>query len=107
MQIFFSVGEPSGDQHAAHLIRALRRRRPDVETSGFGGPQMRKAGCDLAFQMTDLAVMGFFKVLPLIFKFVRLYRMAKRRFREDPPDAVVLVDFPGFNWWIAKQAKRA
>src|SRR5438105_477518 len=104
MHLFFSVGEPSGDQHAAHLIRALRRRRPDVETSGYGGPHMRAAGCDVRFQMTDLAVMGFFKVFPLLLKFVRLYRAAKRRFKENPPNAVVLVDFPGFNWWIARAA---
>ena len=39
MHIFFSVGEPSGDQHAAHLIRALTRRRPDLEISGYGGPR--------------------------------------------------------------------
>lgn len=107
MHIFFSVGEPSGDQHAAHLIQELRRRRPDLEFSAFGGPLMEEAGCHVHFRLTDLAVMGVFAVLPLLWKFVRLVRQAKAIFAESRPDAVVLVDFPGFNWWIARKAKAA
>jgi lipid-A-disaccharide synthase len=107
MHIFFSVGEPSGDQHAAHLLGELKRRRPDIEASGFGGPLMQQAGCRLHYPMTNLAVMGFFSVVPMLFQFFRLLNQAGRFFRESPPDAVVLVDFPGFNWWIARKAKRA
>lgn len=107
MQIFFSVGEPSGDQHAANLIRELKRRQPSVQCVGFGGDAMRAAGCDLHFRLTDLAVMGFFAVIPLIWKFWTLARQAKRYIEQQRPDAVVLIDFPGFNWWIAKYAKRA
>ena len=107
MEIFFSVGEPSGDQHAAHLIHELRRRRPGFRACGYGGPLMERAGCKLHFQLTDLAVMGFLKVVPLLFQFFRLVREANRYFRESRPDAVVLVDFPGFNWWIARKAKAA
>lgn len=107
MQIFFSVGEPSGDQHTAHLIRALKRRRPDLDFAGYGGPQMEAAGCRLHFELTNLAVMGVFQVLPLLWKFYQLVRKAERLFRESRPDAVVLVDFPGFNWWIARKAKAA
>ena len=107
MKLFFSVGEPSGDQHAAHLIEELRRRRPDIEFCGYGGPLMERAGCQLHFQLTLLAVMGFVRVVPLLWKFFKLVRDAKRCFRESPPDAVVLVDFPGFNWWIARKAKAA
>jgi len=107
MQIFFSVGEPSGDQHAAHLIHELKRRNPRVEARGFGGPLMEQAGCRLDYPLTNLAVMGFLAVLPMLWKFIRLVRHAGQIFRESPPDAVVLVDFPGFNWWIARKAKRA
>ncbi len=107
MHIFFSVGEPSGDQHTAHLIRALRRRRPDLVLSGYGGPQMRQAGCRLDCELTNLAVMGIFQVIPLLWTFLKLVRQAERLFRETRPDAVVLVDFPGFNWWIARKAKAA
>jgi len=106
MRIFFSVGEPSGDQHAARLIREIRSRRPDLEASGFGGPEMEAAGLHSHFRLTDLAVMGFFRVLPLIWKFYKLIRVGERVLREERPDAVVLVDFPGFNWWIARKASK-
>lgn len=107
MHIFFSVGEPSGDQHAAHLFQELKRRHPDVRGTGYGGPLMREAGCDLQFQLTDCAVVGFLAVLPMIFTFIRLVREAGRLLEETRPDAVVLVDFPGFNWFIARKAKKA
>ncbi len=111
MRIFFSVGEPSGDQHAAALIRELRSRRPEIIPTGFGGPLMRplieEAGGEFVYPLTDLAVMGFTRVVPMLGKFYRLVRRAEQIFRTDPPDAVVLVDFPGFNWWIARKAHAA
>jgi lipid-A-disaccharide synthase len=107
MHIFFSVGEPSGDQHAAHLIEELRRRQPDLQCSGYGGPLMEQAGCRVLFRLTNLAVMGFLRVVPLLWQFYRLVRDAKHFFQQQRPDAVVLVDFPGFNWWIARKAKAA
>lgn len=107
MHIFFSVGEPSGDQHAAHLIHELRRRAPELRVSGFGGPQMEAAGCGLLFPLTTLAVMGVFRVIPMLWKFYGLYREARDYLQRHKPDLVVLVDFPGFNWWIASAAKRA
>ena len=106
MRLFFSAGEPSGDQHAAHLIHELTARDPKIQTEGFGGPEMRKQGCSLQFELTQLAVMGFFRVIPMLAKFRRLVIQAENFFDKNPPDAVVLVDFPGFNWWIARAAKR-
>ena len=70
MRVFFSVGEASGDQHAAHMIAEIRRRRTDFECIGFGGPEMRAVGCRVDFQLTDLAVIGVLKVLPMLSKFV-------------------------------------
>ncbi len=106
MKIFFSAGEPSGDQHAAHLIQELRSLRPDMVAEGFGGPHMQDVGCQLHFELTELAVMGFLRVLPLLAKFRRLVKQAETHFATNPPDAVVLVDFPGFSWWIARAAKK-
>lgn len=106
MRIFFSVGEPSGDQHAAHLIKELKSRHPDLVAEGFGGPAMREEGCSLLFELTQLAVMGFLRVVPMLAKFRRLVIKAEQHFDKSPPTAVVLVDFPGFNWWIAKAAKK-
>lgn len=105
MHVFFSVGEPSGDQHAAHLIEDLRRRRSDLRVSGLGGPMMEQAGCRLLFPLTSLAVMGIFRVLPMLWTFYRIYWEAGDYLKRHRPDVVVLVDFPGFNWWIASKAK--
>ena len=68
---------------------------------------MQEAGCRLDCELTHLAVMGIFRVIPLLWTFFQLVRKAGRLFRETRPDAVVLVDFPGFNWWIARKAKAA
>ena len=105
MRVFFSAGEPSGDLHAAKLIRELARQNPSLEAYGLCGPRMKEAGCRQIFQLTDLAVMGFWKVLPALGKFYRVFRMAKAELARCRPDAVVLVDFPGFNWHIAAAAK--
>ncbi len=107
MQIYFSVGEASGDEHTAMLIRELKSRNPDCDCVGYGGEEMEAAGCRIIFPLTTMAVMGIVKVLPMIGKFFRLAFQADRYFREHKPDAVVLVDFPGFNWWIAHYAKKA
>jgi lipid-A-disaccharide synthase len=105
MKLFFSVGEPSGDLHGANLIRELRRRRPDCEFVGYGGPRMAAAGCILHEDLTKLAVMWFARVLVNIHRFWHLASRADRYFRHHRPDAVVLIDYPGFNWWIARRAK--
>ncbi|HTU24290.1 MAG TPA: lipid-A-disaccharide synthase [Pirellulales bacterium] len=105
MKIFFSVGEPSGDLHAANLIRQLRSQHPELEAVGYGGPQMAAAGCQLHADLTALAVMWFLRVLLNLHKFLALAGRADRYFRHSRPDAVVLIDYPGFNWWIARRAK--
>ncbi len=105
MRIFVSTGEPSGDLHAANLIHSLRKLRPDVEVVGFGGPKMEGAGAALLYPLVNLAVMWFVRVLLNIRTFFRLLDMADRDFAENRPDAVVLIDYPGFHWWLAKTAK--
>lgn len=106
MRIFFSVGEPSGDLHGANLIRELRSQRDGAEFVGFGGPKMAAAGCHLLEDLTLHAVMGIFRALAKIPLAIRLLLAAGREFRRCRPDAVVLIDYPGFNWWVARVAKR-
>lgn len=105
MKIFFSVGEPSGDLHGANLIRELTRHDNTIQFVGYGGPRMLEAGCQLHEDLTQLAVMGFVRVLLHINAFWKLLWKADSYFRETTPDAVVLIDYPGFNWWIARRAK--
>lgn len=106
MRVFFSVGEPSGDLHGANLIRALQQQSPGIQCLGFGGPRMADAGCELLADLTELAVMWFLRAIVNLPRFWALYRQASRSFRTQPPEAVVLIDYPGFNWWIARAAKR-
>lgn len=106
MRIFLSAGEPSGDHHAAALVRELRRLEPSVECVGLGGPHMQAAGCILLADLTVLAVMWFLRVIASLHRFVELARLAERSFLDARPDVLVLVDFPGFHWWLAWRAKR-
>jgi lipid-A-disaccharide synthase len=106
MRIFLSTGEPSGDLHAANLIGSLKKLRPDVEVVGFGGPKMEQAGATLRYPLVDLAVMWFLRVLLNINKFFDLLKMAEKEFVTNRPDAVVLIDYPGFHWHLAKAARK-
>lgn len=105
MKLFFSVGEPSGDLHGANLIRELQRRTGQVTARGLGGPRMQAAGCDLLRDMSDLAIMGLVPVLLKLPEFFRLLAQVEESLKADRPDAVVLIDYPGFNWHVAKKAK--
>ena len=104
--LFFSVGEPSGDLHASNLIAHLRQLDPTLSFRGLGGPQMAASGCQVDYELTQLAVVGMVEVLPKLREFFRVADLAEELLKRDRPRAVVLVDFPGFNWHIAKRAHR-
>jgi lipid-A-disaccharide synthase len=106
LTFFFSAGEPSGDLHAATLLQELRRRHPAILATGFGGRQLALAGCHLQADLTQLAIMWFGRVFSCLPYFLRLAGRANRLFRKNPPAAVILVDYPGFNWWVARLARR-
>ncbi len=105
MRIFLSAGEPSGDLHGANLIRALQARQPNVECIGFGGDKMAAAGAELLYPLCRLSVMWFVRVLANAPVFLNLLSRTDRYFRHHRPDAVVLIDYPGFNWWVARRAR--
>ena len=105
-RIFFSAGEPSGDLHAAELIEAIKSKTNAVDCVGFGGPKMQEVGCELLHDMTSLAVMWIARALWNIRKFLAMVDEADAYFAANKVDVVVLVDFPGFNWWIARKAKK-
>ena len=106
MRIFFSVGEPSGDLHASNLIKRLRAEEPNLQAVGFGGPKMRNAGCELIYDLTQLAVMFLGAVIRNLRFFFKLIAQADEYFANHKVDAVVLIDYPGFNWWIARKASK-
>ncbi len=102
--LFVSAGEASGELHAAKLVRALGS---EVRATAFGGGQLAAAGADVRFGLSEHAVMGVIGVvrqLPLI---LRAFADFLRLLRDDPPDLVVLVDYPGLHLVMAKACRRA
>lgn len=105
--LFISAGDPSGDVHAEKLVKAISRRLPGVRFIGFAGPKTAETVCDVRFDLTQYAAMMLKKALVNIPVYFKLLSQADRIFREEKPDAVILVDFPGFNFRIAQKAKAA
>src|SRR4051812_18775013 len=106
MHVFISAGEPSGDLHGANLVRELRKLDPSIRISGFGGDRMAAAGCRLIYPLSKHSVMGLTNVLKQIFTFIRLLNQAEEFFGTDRPDVVVVIDYPGFHWKLAKRARK-
>ena len=98
------AGEASGDAHGARVAREIRRRWPDVEMLGLGGERMAAAGVRLISGLDELAVLGFVEVLRRLPFFRRLERRLVRILREEPPDLVLPIDYPGLNLRIASHA---
>ena len=98
------AGEPSGDAHAASLVRALRRADPEAEWSFIGatGPLLRAAGVQSVVTSDDLAIMGIMEVSRVFGKFWRAFKLLKQAALESKPDAVILVDWPEFNLRLAR-----
>lgn len=103
-KIYIIAGEPSGDLHGAHLVKAIRRKNPDIEFRGFGGPKMEEAGVLLDQHIDRLSFMGFAEVIAHLPQIMSNFSLAKKNIRAWAPDAVVYVDFPGFNMRMAKWA---
>lgn len=103
MRYYLIVGEASGDLHASHLMAALRREDPQAEFRFFGGDLMAAAGCCAPVKhYRDLAYMGFIPVLLHLRTIFANMAFCKRDIVEWQPDALILVDYPGFNLSIAK-----
>ena len=104
--LMFIAGEASGDVHAAEVIRCMRDKAPDVRIFGAGGPKMKAAGMELLLDLTGHAVVGLVEVLRNYGKFRRIFWWLVGQAEDRRPDAVVLVDFPGFNLRFSRQMKR-
>ncbi len=102
MKYYLIAGEASGDLHASHLIKALRAEDPQAQCRCVGGEQMQRAGGTLVRHYRELAFMGFVPVLLHLPTILRALSQCKADIRRWQPDAVVLVDYPGFNLRIAR-----
>ena len=100
------AGEVSGDMHAARLVQALRKRLPGVRFLGIGGDEMRSVGVETLYDIRDMAVMGLSEVLRRFPFFRRVFYDMLAQVKERRPDAVILVDYPGFNLRFAARTHR-
>jgi len=105
-KIFIVAGEVSGDIHAASLIKQLKAMNPSLSFMGLGGKHMQEEGVELFFDLTKLAVVGFTEVLRNIFLFRKIFYDFINKAEQEKPDAIILVDNPGFNLRLAKELKK-
>lgn len=107
MRYFLVVGEASGDAHAAELMRGILGADAQAEFRYFGGEAMRRVASGCVLDIAALAIMGFWEVVTHLRRIVRNEKICRNAIAEFNPDAVILVDFAGFNLRIAKYCHRA
>lgn len=95
--IFIVSGEASGDMHASSLIKELKKLNANIAFEGIGGPESEKAGTELLYGIKDVNFIGFSSVILNIKKIKSILRECEEKIRSVMPDAVILVDYPGFN----------
>ncbi len=103
-RLLIIAGEPSGDHHGGDLAIELRKTMPDVELLGIGGDHMKDAGVELLYHVSQLAILGLTEIV----KHLPFLRKVMNRLRDElrnDIDAVVLIDYPGFNLRVARVAK--
>lgn len=107
MTIYFVAGEVSADNHGAALMRSLRELNPGLRFIGRGGPQMQEvAENQFKNWIGDAAVLGLWEVLRKYGYFREQFRETIKEILESKPDAVVLIDYPGFNLRLAHALRR-
>lgn len=105
-RIFISAGEASGDLHGSLLVRALRDLAPGTRVTCLGGPALREAGAEVLVENRDLAVIGISEVVRHLRVIAAAWRKIEAHLRKDRPQLVVLIDFPDFNFLLARLAAR-
>lgn len=106
MKYYIIAGEASGDLHGANLIASLRKKDPRAKIRAWGGNLMKKQGVTLVKHYRDLAFMGFVEVLLHLRTILKNLSFCKKDILKYKPDAIILIDYPGFNMKIAKFAHK-
>lgn len=105
-RLFISAGDTSGDQHAARLLRHLDGMLDGLDVEGLGGPELAAAGCTLHADLVQQSIFGFGGALRALPEMFGLLRRTAGILDARRPDAVVLVDYPGLNLFVARLAHR-
>lgn len=104
-RVFILCGEASGDLHAANLVREWKEMDQDTVFQAWGGDRLIAENVPVLKHVKELSFMGFIEVLKHLFTILRNFKECKRSLMEFKPDAIILVDFPGFNLRMARWAK--
>lgn len=105
MKYYIIAGEASGDLHGSNLMKAIFKKDPQAEIRFWGGDLMQEAGGTLVKHYRDLAFMGFAEVVMNLKTILNNIKFCKADIQEFKPDAIIFIDYPGFNMRIAKWAK--
>jgi len=106
MKYYILAGEVSGDLHGSHLVREMKRVEPDALFRGNGGDLMVKEGVDVVQHIRDLDFMGFWEILINLRRILSYIDACKKDVDSWQPDAIILIDYPGFNLRMAEYAHR-
>ncbi len=106
-RVMIVAGEASGDIYGADLAQKALLQDPGLHFFGIGGDLMREAGVETLVDSADMAVMGLVEVLKHFGVISSAFLRLKKILREDPPELLILIDYPGFNIRLAKAAKKA
>ena len=105
-KIWINAGEASGDMHGALLVSALKKRAPGLVCLGMGGEAMARAGFVERFNIAELSLVGLTEVFVHLPRVLGLMGRIRRQLRRERPDAVVLIDSPDFNFFVARMARK-
>lgn len=106
-RIMIVAGEASGDLHGSNLVKEALRINPCLSFFGIGGKEMREAGVEIVADASEMAVVGLVEVISHAGVIFRAYSSLKNIIKTDPPDLLILIDYPDFNLLLAKAAKKA
>lgn len=106
MKVMISCGEPSGDLYAGALAAEIRQIDPSARVFGLGGRHLEEAGADLIADYHGLTVTGLVEVLKILPRSLSTYRRLVKAARDRRPDVFVAVDFPDFNFRLARAVRR-
>jgi lipid-A-disaccharide synthase len=106
MKYYIIAGEASGDLHGSNLILEIKKKDPDARIRAWGGAKMKEVGAEIVKDYRDLAFMGFTEVIRNLPAILQNIRFCKRDILTFNPDAVIFIDYPGFNLRIAAWARK-
>ena len=105
MNIFILAGEPSGDEYGAQLMKELTAINPNIVFSGIGGNLMEKQRLKSMAPFQKMSVMGFVEIIKNLFFFINLEKKILQVLQTNPPDKIILIDYPGFNLRLCQKIK--